>query len=82
MGLKDAETAVVADWAVQGWLAYVLETGKELAENAPVQLLWDTAAMEDRQLPAWLRQAVWARLVTRRGEILVARVTSWARQSG
>lgn len=74
MGLKDAETAIVAEWAVKGWTLYVLERTAHLDPGEPVDLRLETAGAAS--LPGWLADGVRARLVALRGEALVARVVA------
>lgn len=80
MGLKDAETAMTADWAIKGWMAYVHVVTRHLPETVPVDQRLAEALVGD-ELPLWLEDGIRTRLVAARGEALVARVTARARDA-
>jgi hypothetical protein len=76
--LKNHDGAAVADLAVQGWLRYVQLASHNLPATAPVEERMSVLVGDE--LPDWLMDALYVRLVAARGEALVAKAT--ARASG
>lgn len=75
--LKNHEGAAVADLAVQGWLRYIQQVTRDLPATAPVEERM-THALAGEELPDWLFDALYVRLVAARGEALVAKATERA----
>lgn len=80
MGLKNAETAIVADWAIKGWTTYVQVVTRDLDQAEPVDTRM-MLALAGEELPGWLEEGIRIRLIAARGEALVARVTARTRNA-
>lgn len=72
MGLKDAQTAEVAQWAIDGWMLYVQQVTKHENPLLPVdeKMLY---ALAGEDLPPWLEDAIRERLVASRTALLIER---------
>jgi hypothetical protein len=79
MSLKDDECAQVAQLAIDGWLAYIAETTRELSPTTPVDDRM-ALALAGRELPRWLEEELRIRLVAARGQALAARAVALDRR--
>lgn len=68
------------DLAIAGWTRYVYAVTSDLPDTAPVEDRFAALAGED--LPQWLEEGVWKKLVAGRGQALVEKATARAGASG